>query len=95
MKRRSEKYSNVAHGVVYNHYGLFFWQGCLFCKKEFRRESGYRFQLQVNRAWLYGCEDCCSSKSHCNDMIGQWKENMRKDRKGPPAPPPIRSYGND
>lgn len=95
MKREGEKYPNVAHGEIWKHFGLIFWQDCLFCQKEFRREQGYRFQLSINSDWLYACESCCCSKSHCNDMIGQWKENMRKDRKGPPAPPPMRSYKND
>ena len=52
MKRNNTKHTNVVGGDIYKHYGLFFWQECFFCNKEFRREAGYRFQIQVDRDWV-------------------------------------------
>lgn len=83
MKRTAEKYQNVALNTIYNHYGLLCWQECLFCGKEFRREKGYRFQLQVNRNWVYSCGECCSCKAEVNDKVGE----IRSNRPKPPAPP--------
>lgn len=85
MKRESPKYKHVVHGVIYNHYGLIFWQDCFFCKKEFRREKGYRFQLQVDRDWVYSCRECSSSKEGVNHNVKKFKS---KRPKAPAAPPP-------
>lgn len=30
---------------VKRHYSFFFWELCISCKKEFRRENGFRFEL--------------------------------------------------
>lgn len=76
MKRTS--YSNVAGNDIYNHYSVFFWQTCLFCEQEFRREKGYRFQLQCNSPWVYSCSECSSSKEECNENVRLWKEKARK-----------------
>lgn len=97
MKRESnvERYPNALFGEIWKHFGLFAWKECFFCKMEFRREDGYRFLLRANSAWLYSCERCCCSKSHCNDMIGHWMANARKTSKELPVPPPMRSYKND
>lgn len=85
MKRESTKHTNVVGNDIYSHYGLFFWQQCLFCSKEFRREKGYRFQLQRNANWVYSCGDCCSSKDKVNTQVRVW---MTKNRpKAPMAPP--------
>lgn len=86
-------YSNVVGNDIYNHYGLFFWQMCWFCDKEFRREAGYRFQVQYNAPWVYSCSECSCSKSHCNDNVKVHKLNMRKGYV--PVPPPMRTYHND
>jgi hypothetical protein len=45
MKHKLARYNHAVNETIYNHYGLFFWQECLFCGNEFRRENGYRFQL--------------------------------------------------
>ena len=78
-------YSNVVGNDIYNHYGLFFWKECFFCKKDFRRESGFRFQMQVDRPWVYSCGDCCSSKEGVNTKVKEWFVKSRP--KAPPAPP--------
>lgn len=83
MKRKSVKYTNVALETIYNHYGVMFWQDCLFCGQEFRRERGYRFQLQINRDWVYSCANCCSSKDEVNTKVGE----LRKRRPKAPAAP--------
>lgn len=85
MKREPTKYSNVICGDIYNHNSLFFWQECFFCKKEFRREAGYRFQMQVNRPWVYSCAGCSGSKEDVNDNVKKFKSNRPK---APAAPPP-------
>lgn len=95
MKRESEKTKHTLDGQIYKHYGLFGWQECLFCKKEFRREDGYRF-LAFQGQWSYSCESCSCSKSHCNENLGVMWENIRNNRpEAPPAPPPMRSYKNE
>lgn len=67
MKREKfNGYTNVVGGDIYKHYGLFFWQECFFCNQEFRREAGYRFQMQVGGPWAYSCAGCSSSKEHVN-----------------------------
>jgi hypothetical protein len=81
MKRASVKYKNVVHETIYNHYGLIFWKECMFCGDEFRRESGYRFQLQVNGGWNYSCGTCCHSKEEVNEQVVKLKSKR-------PKPPP-------
>ena len=88
IKESNKGYSNVVGNDIYNHYGIFFWQTCWFCDKEFRREAGYRFQVQMNQPWVYSCSDCSCSKSHCNDNVKVHMLNMRKGYV--PAPPPMR-----
>ena len=78
MKRPSQQYSNVLGNDIYNHYSLFFWQTCFFCEQEFRRESGYRFQLQYNSPWVYSCSECSSSKDECNENVHLWKDKARR-----------------
>lgn len=85
MKRDNTKYKNVILGDIYNHYGIFFWQECFFCSKEFRRERGYRFQLQGNRPWVYSCAGCSDSKENVDKNIAEVKS---KRPKPPSAPPP-------
>ena len=84
MKRNNTKYTNVVGGDIYKHYGLFLWQECFFCNKEFRRESGYRFQMQVDRDWVYSCAGCSSSKEEVNENVKKFKA---KRPKAPVAPP--------
>lgn len=69
MKRKGANYTHVVNETIYNHYGLFFWQECLFCGNEFRRENGYRFQLQLNNGWDYSCGTCCHSKEEVNEQV--------------------------
>jgi hypothetical protein len=83
MKREHIEYSNVVGGDIYKHYGLIFWQQCWFCNKDFRRENGFRFQMQFNRPWVYSCGDCCSSKESVNLKVKEWFSN----RPSPPSPP--------
>lgn len=85
MKRNNTKYTNAVGGDIYKHYGLLFWQECFFCNKEFRREAGYRFQMQVNRAWVYSCGDCCSSLEDINTKVKEWF--VRSRPKAPIAHP--------
>lgn len=84
MKRESTKFKNVVGFDIYKHYGLLFWQDCVFCQKEFRRENGYRFQLQYNKPWVYSCAGCYSSKDEVNTKVGELKNRRPK---APPAPP--------
>lgn len=95
MKRKNRKYSNVAYGEIHKHFGLFEWRECFFCGEEFRRERGYRFLISahVMSEWSYACEACCCSKSHCNEMVGVFLDNICNNR--PEASPPMRSYKND
>lgn len=86
-KRDIKKYSNVVCGDIYNHYSIFSWKECWFCNKEFRREAGYRFQVQVNRPWKYSCSECSSSKENCNENV---KSHMLKMREHRVVPPPVR-----
>lgn len=78
MKRPSQQYSNVVGNDIYSHYSLFSWQTCFFCDQEFRREKGYRFQLQYNAPWVYSCYECSSSKDECNENLHLWKKKARK-----------------
>lgn len=88
MKREKfNKYTNVVEGDIYNHYGIFFWQECFFCSKEFRRENGYRFQMQVNRPWVYSCAGCSSSKENVNDNVKKFMTNRPKPPTAPPRKP--------
>lgn len=78
-------YSNVVGNDIYNHYGIFFWKECFFCNKDFRRENGFRFQMQVDRPWVYSCGDCCSSKGDVNTKVKEWF--VRSRPKAPAATP--------
>jgi len=90
VKREKEYYANVMYGEVHNHYGIFFWQECLFCRKEFRREAGYRFLMQSSftgfgaNAWSYSCSACSTSKEDVNKNV---KAFYTKRPKAPAAPP--------
>lgn len=77
MKRKKEVYSNVAYNTIYECYTLLFWNRCWLCEEEFRREHGYRFQLQYNGGWLYSCASCSASKSDCNTKVGEQFKAMR------------------
>lgn len=82
MKReRVNRYTNVVEQDIYNHYGIFLWQECFFCSKEFRREAGYRFQMQVGRTWVYSCASCSGSKEEVNENVGKFLKRR-------PKPPP-------
>jgi hypothetical protein len=81
MKHKLARYNHAVNETIYNHYGLFFWQECLFCGNEFRRENGYRFQLQVNKDWQYNCGTCSHSKEEVNEQVGRLKSKR-------PKPPP-------
>lgn len=88
MKRgKFNKYINVVEGDIYNHYGIFLWRECFFCSKEFRREAGYRFQMQVNRPWVYSCAGCSNSKEAVNDNVKKFKSNRPKAPAAPPRKP--------
>lgn len=84
MKRENIRYSSIVGGDIYNHYGIFFWKECFFCDKEFRREAGYRFQVQWGNPWVYSCAGCSSSKQDVDDNMKKFKSNRPK---APPAPP--------
>lgn len=81
MKRDGTRYSNVVEGDIYDHYGLFRWRECFFCKQEFRREAGYRFQMQYSRPWVYSCASCSGSKEEVNENVGKFLDRR------PKAPP--------
>lgn len=83
MKRDNTKYTNVICGDIYNHYGLFSWRECFFCNKEFRREGGYRFQMQVDRPWVYSCSSCSGSKEEVNENVDKF---LKRRPKAPPRP---------
>lgn len=88
MKR--EYIKQYEHGI-YKHYGLFFWQQCSCCKKDFRREKGFRFLTGpfCNGVghWEYLCEKCAPSKSSANEyvVLGKYMSLMK------PPPPSIRN----
>jgi len=68
----------------------FFWQDCLFCRQEFRREDGWRFVLQRTGGhvmWTYSCAECSTTKEHLKDNI---LEFMGHRPKAPAAPPKVR-----
>ena len=82
---------------VSKHFPILFWRKCLFCEKEFIRESGYKFHYPSQLLNLskqgYACNLCCCSVSHCHDTIKHWFNTERAKRMGtiPPAPP-MRTY---
>lgn len=85
MKRESE----------YNQYEVskcnpwFFWQDCLFCKQEFRREDGWRFSLQRggNRVISsFSCAECSTTKQHLEDNIKGFLGHRPKAPAAPPKP---------
>ena len=57
------------HGI-FKYFSLFTWQRCCECKKEFRRERGFRFLIgpftQSGGYWTYLCSLCCGSKEAAN-----------------------------
>lgn len=89
MKR--EYIKQYDHGI-YKHYGLFFWQRCSCCKKDFRREKGFRFLtgLFFNGAgrWRYLCQKCAPSKSVANEYAVLGKYIPPRPSAPPPPPPP-------
>lgn len=81
------------HGVS-KHYSLFSWKLCKFCKKEFRRESGYKWLWGID-TYIYSCESCVASISHCNAMIEYQYAIVGAEMAGlPPPAPPMRTYQN-
>lgn len=84
MKRDSARYSHVVGGDIYDHYGLFRWRECFFCGDEFRREGGYRFQMQYNCPWVYSCSSCSGSREGVNENVCKF---LKRRPKSPIAPP--------
>ncbi len=78
MKRKVSKYKHVVGGDIYDHYPLVFWYECFFCGEEFRREKGFRFQVQYNRPWVYSCATCSSSKGDVNQNMERYKLSRRE-----------------
>ena len=69
MKRECiTKYENL-----YKHYSLFFWYQCCSCKKEFRREKGWRGLTGPyyggSGVWRYLCKTCAPSRIIADDFF--------------------------
>lgn len=77
-EKSNKYYSSVVGGGIYNHYGILLWRECFFCSKEFRREKGYRFQMQMNSPWVYSCAGCSSSKEDVNENVKKFKSKRTK-----------------
>ena len=86
-EKSNKYYSSVVGGGIYNHYGILLWRECFFCSKEFRRENGYRFQMQMNLPWVYSSAECSSSKEAVNDNVKRFKSNRSKAPAAPPRKP--------
>jgi len=76
-----------------SHYGLFFWQECVECGREFRREQVYKFEQEhvSGRAslWRYICSDCCSDIEQAHEIAECFCPAGPKPDFTPPALPNI------
>lgn len=85
MKRNSTKTKNE----IFSCNPWFFWEECLFCKQEFRREQGWRFQTRMNSPWDYACNSCCPSREECDKRIEQFRKRNPLRPSAIPNLPPV------
>ncbi len=84
MKRKAVK--KYEHGI-FRTFPLFSWLKCDSCKKEFRRELGWRYLSGPfhgrSGIWKYVCKDCVPSKEDAHLYALKQKLPLK-----PKAPPP-------
>lgn len=87
---KPQKRDTVAkyEGGVYPHYSYFEWYKCDKCKKEFRREAGYRLLIGAGHGrCIYLCSTCCPSEKRAH-LYGINMEYIPPKPKCTPPPPP-------
>lgn len=77
MNRQSRKYE------IYSRWPVFFWQECVFCNKEFRREPMY--ELMLWNSSVHSCTVCSPTK---RDFEKKWARAISTRPPAPKAPPP-------
>ena len=72
MKRQAKPKMTLEYGP-YEHYSIFSWEQCAACKKDFRREWGWRFlgppYIGGAGHWYYLCKACAPSKDKARELI--------------------------
>ncbi len=94
MKRERKNYKCDGNEVSISRvWPIFFWEFCVVCQKEFRREYGWQhFTNSFKGITRYICCECCPTEQEAVDAMDKyvkdWKEKMKRLRpKPPPAPP--------
>lgn len=77
MKRKAKSRAKDTYSI----WTLFEWLFCELCKKEFRRERGWRVHLRRNSTPLYVCNTCASSALEAEKKSIEYFKLTR-----PPAP---------
>lgn len=70
MKRipKSERTRKLAEKC----YPLFFWRFCFVCRREFRREAGWKGRLGLYRGkygWYHICSECAPTEKQADDLF--------------------------
>ena len=101
MKRNAQKCDGDMTSVNKT-WPIFSWEFCVVCKKEFRREWGWRHITYGYRAkWNYVCCECCLTEQEVLDAVKvyvkDYKKRMRKSAlqvsSSVVPPPPIPGPG--
>lgn len=89
MKRESEKFADY-HGksiYIYKFWHWLFWEHCLKCKKEFVRESGWRYCMVGFRAMeRIVCKECCPTKKSVGEYFRAIDDAAFRNKPSVPYP---------
>ncbi len=78
MKRNAQKCDGDMTSVNKT-WPIFSWEFCVVCKKEFRREWGWRHITYGYRAkWNYVCCECCPTEDNALDTVEKYVLDYKK-----------------
>ena len=77
------KRNKLQYPIIKKYKSFFFWEECIFCKQEFRREQGFeildkKFCHASNESPLYYsycCSSCCTSIEEVKNKLDDIKKN--------------------
>ncbi len=78
MKRNRQRCDGDIASVAKT-WPIFSWEFCVACKKEFRREWGWRHTTHgYNTKWNYVCCECCTTEDEVLDVVEKYVLDYKK-----------------
>lgn len=78
MKREVQTYPKVK-----KIFPRIFWKQCMFCKREFKKELGYKIEYEYSTSFSYCCNECAIDEDDLKKYFKkerlQWKKPKRNE----------------